>query len=69
MIYSVTDGTILTRKKLFQSAARQDATFFACFPFFFQSISENAIVNSHQTLIQYFYIALMYFFGLFVQSY
>ena len=38
-----------------------------CLPFvFFQSIRENVIVDSHQTLIQYFCTNV--FFCLFVQS-
>ena len=63
-----TDGTFFIKQKLFQSAARQDATFcaatfVACLSFFFHSIHENVIVDSHQTLIQYFCTNVFFLFA------
>ena len=62
-----TDGTFFIKQKLFQSAAMQDATFcaatfVACLSFFYQSIRENVIVDSHQTLIQYFCTNVFFLF-------
>ena len=64
-----TDGTFFIKQKLFQSAARQDATFcaatfFACLSFFSVYSWEHYYkVDSHQTLIQYFCTNVFFLFA------